>query len=170
MLSCEVVLDGIAGWSSKAAETRCKLPMTTSALQAYTPIAFVGPVFTPLSPRQLPSAAIIVVARNRSLSSSASFISSGHIYVPFKSGQDIPSNSSSARPPIPTAMSTASSIRQQHSEGDESSEPENHGESLYSKDSIVVSCGGKSAGSDDEIGDGEKSPDRGEDEEVDLRR
>ena len=108
-----------------------------------------------------------VVAENRSLQPLASFIPQ-LVNVPFKSGKHITGNSGSTRPPIPTTMRTATSIGQQYRQRDETCEPEEHRNRFRSENAIFVCGGWVSAGRDDEICDGEESPDGGEDQEVDL--
>ncbi len=63
------------------------------------------------------------------------------INSPFKSSKDITSDSSTARTPIFSAAGTASNIRQEHSQGDESGEPEDHSDSFGGENSEFMSSG-----------------------------
>jgi hypothetical protein len=69
-----------------------------------------------------------------------------------------------------SSTGTTSNIGQQHGQSDEAREPEKHGEDLGSQDSELVCGGWISCGCDDQINEGKKCPDGGEDQEVDLGR
>ena len=73
--------------------------------------------------------------------------------------------SSSARPTSPTTASTPN-IPPQRGNGNPSRKPKDHSDGLDCEDSPFVRKGREASGCNDEVGDGEEGPDRGEQHEV----
>src|SRR6187402_2324752 len=82
---------------------------------------------------------MIVVEEKSNLEPLQYFSSSNHmIDLPFKSCKDITSNGSTTRTPIAPTASTTSNVCQEHSQGDESCKPEEHGNSFGGEDSKLM--------------------------------